>query len=855
MHKLEGRIATAVLVWAALPAALLPGSAQTIVGVQLRATYPAAEFWVDGTKYKGQATFLWPEATKHILEIRHVSQSNVSGQTRITFKSVSDDRNLLTPITNRIQQITADRSITNFAITFEREHRVDFYINADPHDNWQKAAAHPAGCTFDNPFVNKSGFVIATPPVPGFACGAATLTSGSVQGTAFDSAYDSPSEAGWYAEGATITLNAFAYPGYVFQGWDSLTSPGTSYLNSVTVDRPLVLRAVFDIGRRAVFRSSPVAELQVMVDRYLMPARTSDGRCYARNNRPSGDPGLPDRGLPPFEPGAVVPLCDGDRDFLPGTKVLLAAPHSQTTTAGKMWVFDQWDLGNGTTGGQNTVWTVPNQWSEFFLTARFVPGVRAGFVTVPAGLKLKIDGRDNWPSLIFEWGLGHKHTVEAPLEQIDAQGRRYLFSGWSNGGPAAQDITVVEDPGTPNAFYMRATYELMGQLSLTSDPPQVTGKVNGAECRTPCTVDRPVGSEVVVEMVPELALSPDTKVVFNGWSDGSQSLIRTTRLSANRMTLRANYRYQQKLRVISDPEEGATWEYAPRPEPGNYFPLGARVEVTAVVRPGYKFRRWEGALSGPYHAGWVDMNSPQVVVARLDKVPALPENAVRNAAGVTPDKVVAPGSLISVRGYNLAPRAEMGPANPLTQTLQGVVVQVNSRILPLVSVAPDEIVAQLPSDFVEGEYSLTVRGVGVPALFSKFQVARNAPGLFSGPESNEDAPMAVAFHEDGRRVTLDNPAQPGETVSLLGTGFGPMEPSPLDGFAAPSAPPLPLKDTLEVLAGGEPRPHVWSGAAPGLVGYTLVKMQVDATMGQAQSLEFKVRINGRESNSVLLPLK
>jgi uncharacterized protein (TIGR03437 family) len=242
-------------------------------------------------------------------------------------------------------------------------------------------------------------------------------------------------------------------------------------------------------------------------------------------------------------------------------------------------------------------------------------------------------------------------------------------------------------------------------------------------------------------------------------------------------------------------------------------------------------------------------------VARLDKVPALSENAVRNAAGVTPENVVAPGSLISIRGYNLAPGSETGPASPLTQTLQGVVVQINSRLLPLVSITPDEIIAQLPSDLTEGEYTVTIRSIGQTPLFGKCQVARNAPGLFRTPGSAEDMPLAMAFHEDGQAVTVENPARTGEIVSILGTGFGPVEPGPLDGFAVPAAPPLVLRDALEIVAGGEIRAPVWSGAAPGLVGYALLKLQVDATMGQAQNLELKVRINGRESNPVLLPLQ
>lgn len=863
MRKLDWPISTLVL---GVMAMMLPVSAQTMVGVRFQATFPAAEFYVDGSKHLGQAAFFWAEGSKHIVEVRQPRQLDASGSTSLRFSTFAENTTLLLPATSPIQQITVDPKSTSYSMTFIREYRVDLYINYDPLDNWQMALTHPAGCTFDNPYINKTGFVVSTPPLPGVGCGAiaGTVTSGSARGVAFGATIDPTGGLGWYPDGSTFTLNAYSYPGYVFKGWQIPNTLGTSSLNSLVITGPTVVRALFEMGRRHYIQSAPVAGLKVLVDRTVMPTQTATGRCYAATAEPNGYPApsnpppptSPENPtLPPYGPGTMVPLCDGERDFLPGTQVLLAAPTSQTTNVGKIWIFDQWDLGNGKTGGQNTLWTVPDDWSPQTLTARFVPGLRASFVTLPTGLKLKIDGRDNWQYLNFEWGIGHTHTVEAPAEQLDARGRRYRFVSWSNGGPAAQEVTVAEDPVTPNSFRMVATYQLLGQLNLTSDPPSIPASVNGAECKTPCTLDNLAGTEVTVSVSPEMALSPDTKVIFDGWTDGSQALTRTVTLGADQMALRAKYRYAHKLRMISDPEGGAMWEYNPAPEAGNYFAMGTRVEVTAVAQPGYKFRRWEGALSGPYNAGWVNMNIPQTLVARLDKVPALAENAVRNAAGKTPDNVVAPGSLISVQGYNLAPGAEQGPSNPLTQTLQGVVVQVNSRILPLVSVAPEEIIAQLPSDFVEGEYTLTVRSTGQAPLFGKFQVARNAPGLFRTPDSVEEMPMAVAFHEDGRAVTVEDPAQPGETVSILGTGFGPVEPGGLDGFAAPAAPPLALKDTLEAVAGGEVRPTVWSGAAPGRVGYSLVKMQVDPTMGQGQNLEIKVRINGRESNPVLLPLQ
>jgi uncharacterized protein (TIGR03437 family) len=400
-----------------------------------------------------------------------------------------------------------------------------------------------------------------------------------------------------------------------------------------------------------------------------------------------------------------------------------------------------------------------------------------------------------------------------------------------------------------------AKFELLGQLKLQSDPSSLSFTVSGTECKTPCVVDRPAGTEVTITPVPEAAFSPDTKAVFQGWADGSGATNRPFTFSQDSVTVGARYTYMQRFTSITDPEGSANWVFEPAAEPGGYFAAGTQVLVTAEPKPGYKFRRWEGALSGPVNSGWLTMNSPATVVARLDKVPTLDENAVRNAAAKTPVDGVAAGSLISIRGFNLAPGEERGPDSPLTQTLQDVVVQINGRMLPLVSVTPDEIVAQLYSDFEPGSYSLTVKSSTQPAIATKFNVYRNAPGLFLLPDMPEETPLALAYHADGTLVTAESPAKSGETVTLYGTGFGPTDPAALDGFAVPLTPPSPLKDKLELLVGGELRPVTWTGALPGKVGYTIVKFKVDPTMGEARNADLKVRVNDQESNTVLLPLQ
>jgi uncharacterized protein (TIGR03437 family) len=216
---------------------------------------------------------------------------------------------------------------------------------------------------------------------------------------------------------------------------------------------------------------------------------------------------------------------------------------------------------------------------------------------------------------------------------------------------------------------------------------------------------------------------------------------------------------------------------------------------------------------------------------------------------------VAPGSIVSVSGYNLAPQYEAGPDSPLAMTLQGAMLTISERIVPLKSVSPDQIVAVLPWDLPEGAQTLTVRPSGQAPIKATFNVARNAPGLFQVQGAEGEPPLAYALHADGKPVTAGNPAKAGETLSLYGTGFGPVDPQPLDGFAVPATPPAPLKDTLELIGGGESRAFTWAGAAPGTTGYSLVKFRVDPSMGTATNVEIRVQVNGVSSNTVLLPVE
>jgi uncharacterized protein (TIGR03437 family) len=238
----------------------------------------------------------------------------------------------------------------------------------------------------------------------------------------------------------------------------------------------------------------------------------------------------------------------------------------------------------------------------------------------------------------------------------------------------------------------------------------------------------------------------------------------------------------------------------------------------------------------------------------LDPVPFVDKGGFKNGAGDTPEQIVAPGSVVSVVGINLAPVEEHSPASPLKQSLAGgVSVRAAGMLMPLFYVSPTQINAQLPFEVAEGPQSVTLSVPGKPDMKVDFAVSRNAPGLFNTQAS--DVGYAMASHADGSPVTVDSPAAQGETITLFGTGFGPYLSNAPDGFALPADGSFLLADPLTLVVGDNEVPTIYAGAADRQVGVNAVSFTIDNTMPQGTNVPVKVRINGHVSNTVILPLK
>jgi uncharacterized protein (TIGR03437 family) len=396
-----------------------------------------------------------------------------------------------------------------------------------------------------------------------------------------------------------------------------------------------------------------------------------------------------------------------------------------------------------------------------------------------------------------------------------------------------------------------ATYQAVAQVNISSVPPGIAVEVDGSNCTTPCAIQRDVGSKVSVSVPPMVPVSDGSRLAFQAWADSSAPA-RSLVASADPVTLNATYQMQYQLTAGANPADGVQWNVTPATGDG-FYNAQSVVALSAAAKDGFRFLGWSGDATGVIQPLAVTMTAPKTVTAMLDPVPFVPQGGVKNAAGDTPEAIVAPGSVVSVAGVNLAPGRETGPAAPLKQTLSGVTLRSSGLLMPLFFVTPEQINAQLPFEIGEGPQTLTVSVPGKPDVTANFTVARNAPGLFANVVA--ETAYVLASHADGSAVTPDSPAVKGESITVYGTGFGPYAGTAMDGFILPPGPSLLLVDPVDILVGGAAIQPDYAGVAAQKVGVHAITFTVGDSLPGGTNVPLKVRVNGHESNTVMLPLQ
>jgi uncharacterized protein (TIGR03437 family) len=216
-------------------------------------------------------------------------------------------------------------------------------------------------------------------------------------------------------------------------------------------------------------------------------------------------------------------------------------------------------------------------------------------------------------------------------------------------------------------------------------------------------------------------------------------------------------------------------------------------------------------------------------------LPATSQAAIVNAASSVP--AIAPGSLISIYGTDLAASTLQAASTPLPNSLGGTSVAINGIPMPLLFVSAHQINGQVPFEIPPGNASMVIQVNGVKSAPVSFAVEATAPGILTLLQDN----YALALNDpDGTLNSAQQPAVPGQYVTIYLTGQGQLDNPVATGAAAPSTPfSVPLAPVTAAI-GGQPAYVQFAGLAPGFVGLLQMNLKVPAVSAGEQILEVSI---------------
>jgi uncharacterized protein (TIGR03437 family) len=223
--------------------------------------------------------------------------------------------------------------------------------------------------------------------------------------------------------------------------------------------------------------------------------------------------------------------------------------------------------------------------------------------------------------------------------------------------------------------------------------------------------------------------------------------------------------------------------------------------------------------------------------------PVIEPGGIVNGATFAPGPV-APGSIVSIFGTDLAPSNYTAASVPLSQFPPFGISAFFTFQPGYFYVSPSQWNIQIPS-LAPGTYQLAI---GSSSIVS-FTVVPVAPYIFVW-----NGNRTVAQNADYSLNQRGNPASAGSAIMVYLTGQGAVDPPVPDRFAAQAQPLSKIVATVTAAIDGHPADAPFAGLAPGLVGVGQVNVSIPIGLPAGEHT-LAITIGGVKANEVQISTK
>ena len=228
-------------------------------------------------------------------------------------------------------------------------------------------------------------------------------------------------------------------------------------------------------------------------------------------------------------------------------------------------------------------------------------------------------------------------------------------------------------------------------------------------------------------------------------------------------------------------------------------------------------------------------NSKVKVLTPVPTIPSMSDGGVVTSSAFGAFDSAAPGAWLELYGSNLAARtrtwSELDFAGGrVPRSLGGTRVEIDGKEGVLSYVSGNQVNVQVPADVLPGKREIVVYSAEGASQPYQIQIDDTMPGLLAPAAFDVNGTPYVAALEsdggsDGQTYVLpegavegitSRPAQPGETITFYGTGFGAVTPTnAMDGVTEEAN---SLVQSFQIFFGGTPGAVTYAGLAPGNLG-------------------------------------